>query len=387
MTNMHDVETIVIGGGQAGLAAGYHLRREGRPFLILDANDRVGDSWRKRWDSLRLFSPARFNALDGMPFPAPGFSFVTKDQMADYLEAYAAEFNLPVKSGARVKRVSRQGERFRIETTGADVFEADNVVVAMANYQRPSVPAFAAELSPEIRQLHSMHYANPSQLRPGPVLVVGLGNSGAEIALEVSGTHQTYVSGRDPGSIPFRIDGLASRLFLSQVVFRGVFHRLLTVDTPVGRRARGHGDRPTTPLIRVRPGHLEAAGVQRLGRTVGVREGLPLLDDGRTLEVSNVIWCTGFQASFEWLDLPVHGVHGPLQERGICTVEPGLYFVGLHFQYAQSSSMVQGVSRDAARVVRAIVARARTTATAQARNSTTPDARQVTLGGQHVAAR
>jgi putative flavoprotein involved in K+ transport len=291
MTTTQYVETIVIGGGQAGLAVGYHLRRQGLPFLIVDANARIGDAWRQRWDSLRLFSPARFNGLDGMAFPAPGFSFITKDEMADYLEAYATRFELPVRTGVRVERLSRQGKRFHIEAADDQTFEADNVVVAMANYQRARVPEFASQLSPHLTQFHATAYRNPDQLQPGAVLVVGLGNSGAEIALEVSRTHKTYVSGRDPGSIPFRIDGLASRLFLSQVVFRGVFHRLLTVDTPIGRRAQAQAHGRTTPLIRVLPSHLHAAGVERLGRTVGVRDGLPLLDDGRTREVSNVIWC------------------------------------------------------------------------------------------------
>jgi putative flavoprotein involved in K+ transport len=352
------IETIVIGGGQAGLAVGYHLRRKRLPFLIVDAHERIGDAWRTRWDSLRLFSPARFDGLDGMSFPAAGFSFITKDEMADYLEIYAAKFELPVRTNTRVERLWRDGGRFCVEAADT-LFEADNVVVAMANYQRPRVPAFAAELAPSITQLHSKDYRNPSQLRPDPVLVVGLGNSGAEIALELSRSHRTYVSGRDTGAIPFRIDGLASRLFLSQVVFRGVFHRLLTVDTPIGRRVhKQHAAGHKTPLIRVRPGELVSAGVERLGRTVSVDGGLPLLDDGRTIEVANVIWCTGFNQSFEWIDLPVHSEFGPLQEKGICSVEPGLYFVGLHFQYALSSSMLQGVSRDAARVVGAIAQRA-----------------------------
>jgi putative flavoprotein involved in K+ transport len=351
------VETIVIGGGQAGLAVGYYLRRRNLPFVILDANEHIGDSWRKRWDSLRLFSPARYDALDGMPFPGPGFTFITKDQMADYLEAYAARFELPVENGMRVTSVSRDGDRFRVQTAAGAVFESDNVVVAMADYQEPRTLEFASELAPEITQFHSMQYRNPAQLAPGALLVVGMGNSGAEIALDTSRTHVTYISGRDPGSVPFRIDSLASRLFLSQVVFRGVFHRLLTVDTPIGRRAqtRAHN---TTPLIRVRPRQLEAAGVEHVGRTVGVRNGMPLLDDGRTLEVANVIWCTGYLPGFDWIDLPIHGPHGPLQERGIST-EPGLYFVGLQFQYAMSSSMVQGVSRDAVRIVGAVAKRVR----------------------------
>jgi putative flavoprotein involved in K+ transport len=355
MTSTQYIETIVIGGGQAGLAVGYHLRRQHLPFIILDANARVGDAWRNRWDSLRLFSPARFDGLDGMPFPAPEFAFPTKDEMADYLEAYATRFELPVKTSTQVERLSRRGDRFQIETAAGEMFEANNVVVAMANYQQPRTPEFAAQVAPDVTQLHSTAYRSPEQLQPGPVLVVGFGNSGAEIALEVARTHKTSISGRETGSIPFRIDSTVSRLFLAQIVFRGAFHRLLTVDTPIGKRAaKAQAARHTTPLIRVLPKHLAAAGVERVGRTVGIRDGLPLLDDGRILEVANVIWCTGYEPSFEWIDLPVHGEHGPLHEKGVCTVQQGLYFVGLHFLYAMSSSMVQGVSRDASRVVRAI---------------------------------
>ena len=357
------IETIVIGGGQAGLAVGYHLSRQKLPFAILDASTRVGDAWRNRWDSLRLFSPARFSGLDGMPYPAPAHTFVTKDEMADYLEQYAAHFQLPVRGGVRVDRLWREGDRFRISAGGRH-FEASNVVVAMANYQEPRTPAFAGQLSTSITQLHASAYRNPSQLQPGGVLVVGAGNSGAEISVEVvKGGQATWLSGRDPGAIPFRIDGLAARLFLSRLVIGGVFHYLLTVDTPIGRRARAQGLNHATPLIRVRPKDLAAAGVARVPRTVGVRDGLPLLEDGQTLDVANVIWCTGYAPGFRWIDLPVFGEHEPLHERGIVPSQLGLYFVGLHFQYALSSSTLRGVSRDAARVVRAIAAR-------QARTST-----------------
>src|SRR6185437_477148 len=163
-SNTH-VNTVVIGGGQAGLSVGYHLSRHGVPFVILDANARVGDTWRRRWDSLRLFTPARASALDGLPFPAPPFSFPTKDAMADYLEAYAAHFALPVRSGVRVDRLSRVGDRFLV-VAGDTRLEADNVVVAMGYYQRPGRPAFAADLRPGIVQLHSFEYRNLAQLRP-----------------------------------------------------------------------------------------------------------------------------------------------------------------------------------------------------------------------------
>ena len=179
------IDTIVIGAGQAGLSVGYHLARRGVPFVILDAGERIGDQWRKRWDSLRLFTPARFSSLDGLPFPADADSFPTKDAMGDYLEAYARRFALPVRCGVRVERVSRLGERFLV-IAGDQRFEADNVVVAMANYQRPRVPAFANELDPRIVQLHSFDYRNPAQFQEGAVLVVGAGNSGAEIALDAA---------------------------------------------------------------------------------------------------------------------------------------------------------------------------------------------------------
>src|SRR4051812_11336100 len=212
-TKTESIQTIVIGSGQAGLSIGYHLASRGLPFVILDANQRIGDAWRNRWDSLPLFTPARFSSLDGMQFPAPPHSFPTKDQMADYLEAYAERFYLPVRNGVKVDSLTRNGNHY-IVTAGDRRFEAEHVVVAMASYQVPKAPWFARDLHPGIVQLHSRDYRNPSQLRDGGVLIVGAGNSGSEIALEVSRGHRTWMSGRDTGHIPFRIAGLAARLFL-----------------------------------------------------------------------------------------------------------------------------------------------------------------------------
>jgi putative flavoprotein involved in K+ transport len=351
------LNTVVIGGGQAGLSVGYHLARRGVDFLVLDASARVGDTWRRRWDSLRLFTPARHAGLDGMPFPAPPFSFPTKDQMADYLEAYARRFALPVRSGVRVDRLSRQGERF-VVTAGSTRFEAENVVVAMANYQRPRVPPFAGELDRGIVQVHSFEYRRPAQLRAGDVLVAGAGNSGAEIAVEAVKGHRTWLAGRDTGHVPFRVDGLAARLVLSRLVLRVVFHRVLSLATPIGRKARPKMLHRAAPLIRTRPRELAAAGVIRVPRVVGVRGGLPLLADGRVLDVANVVWCTGYDPGFSWIDLPVFGGDGePLHEAGVVAAQPGLYFVGLHFLYAFSSEMIHGVGRDAARIAAVVAAR------------------------------
>jgi putative flavoprotein involved in K+ transport len=350
------VETVVVGGGQAGLSVGYHLARRGLPFVILDANERIGDSWRSRWDALRLFTPARHDGLDGMSFPASRHSFPTKDEMADYLEAYAARFELPVRTGVRVDRLARNGGPFVVASHDLR-FEADNVVVAMSNWQRPRRPAFAKELDPAVVQLHAGEYRNPSQLREGGVLVVGAGNSGAEIALEVARAHPTWLSGRNTGHVPFRIEGVAARLALTDIVLRLAFHRVLTVKTPMGRKVRSKILSHGMPLVRTKPKELVAAGVERVRRTVGVRDGLPLLEDGRVLEVANVLWCTGFAPDFAWIDLPVLGEHGPMHERGIVKDEPGLYFVGLTFLYAASSSMLHGVGRDAKRIAEAIASR------------------------------
>jgi putative flavoprotein involved in K+ transport len=357
MREIERIPIVIIGGGQAGLSVGYHLARQGLPFVILEANQRVGDSWRARWDSLRLFTPARFDGIAGLPFPAGPNEFPTKNEMADYLEGYAKRFQLPVRTGARVTRLSRRGDRYLVET-GDTVYEAEHVVVAMATFQRPRVPSFARELDPAVVQLHSSEYRNLAQLQSGGVLIVGAGNSGAEIALETArGGHPTWVSGRDTGGVPFRLNSLVGRL-LVPFVFRVIFHRILTMSTPLGRKARPAIVAKGGPLIRVKQRDLAAVGVERVARTKGVENGRPVLEDGRALDVTNVIWCTGFDPGFSWIDLPVFGKDGePAQQRGIVPGEPGLYFVGLHFLYALSSTMIHGVGRDAEHVAKAIATR------------------------------
>ncbi|HEV3472445.1 MAG TPA: NAD(P)/FAD-dependent oxidoreductase, partial [Actinomycetota bacterium] len=182
-------ETLVIGGGQAGLAMGYQLSRRGLSYKIVDANPRIGDAWRNRWDSLRLFTPNRLNGLPGMPFPGYHFGFPGKNEFADYLEAYARRFDLQVETGVKIDRLTREGDRF-VATGGGRRFEADNVVVAMSSWQRPRVPDFASKLDPRILQLNVAEYKNPTQIQEGDVLVVGAGNSGAEVAMELARTHK-----------------------------------------------------------------------------------------------------------------------------------------------------------------------------------------------------
>jgi putative flavoprotein involved in K+ transport len=347
------VDTIVVGGGQAGLAVGYHLARRGVPFLILDANERIGGAWRSRWDSLRLFTPARYDSLPGMPFPSSKYYFPTKDEMADYLAAYAARFNLPVRSGTTVQRLAKRGNRFVLQADDRE-FETENVVVAMSNYQKPVTPPFAGQLHPDIVQMHSVDYRRPSQLRDGDVLIVGAANSGAEIATELSKTRRTWLSGRHVGNLPFEYDGTAARLFLTPLLLRGVFHHVLTVGTPIGRKLRPKMLNHAAPLIRVKPKRLAAAGVRHVARVAGVQNGKPLLTDGTVLDVANVIWCTGFDPGFSWIDLPVMDGAEPRHESGVVTQMPGLYFVGLQFLHAFSSIMIHGVGRDAERIANAV---------------------------------
>jgi putative flavoprotein involved in K+ transport len=344
------VETVVIGGGQAGLAVGRELARRGQSFVILDANERIGETWRRRWDSLRLFTPARYDGLPGWRFPAPGWSFPTKDEMADYLEAYAARFELPVMTGVRVDRLFKHGDRF-VVAAGNRRFEADRVVVASGAHRTPRVPDFASELDPGIVQLHSSQYQRPSQLREGGVLVAGAGNSGAEIAFELARTRPTWLAGRQVGEIPVRHGSLAARFVLPAIRFLG--HHVLTVRTPIGRKVGPKLAAEATPLIRVKSKDLAAAGVERVPKIVGVRDGLPVLEDERALEVRNVVWCTGYRHEFPWIDLPVFGENGqPVHDRGIVRSTPGLYFVGLLFLYAVSSDVLPGVGRDAKRVAK-----------------------------------
>lgn len=356
-TELERIDTIVIGGGQAGLSVGYHLTRRDVPFVILDASERVGDSWRERWDSLRLFTPARYDGLDGMPFPAPRHSFPTKDEMAAYLEAYARRFELPVLSGVRVDRLARNGSGF-VVSTGERRFEAESVVVAMSSWQRARLPEVARDLRPDILQLHSSDYRNPEQLREGDVLVVGVGNSGAEIALDVAGDHRTLLAGPDTGHVPFRVERLLGRVLLP-VVMRLLFHRVLTTSTPIGRRARPKMIAKGEPLVRVKPKDLAAAGIERLPRVVGARDGLPLLEDDRVADVTNVIWSTGFEPGFSWIDLPIFANGWPDHDRGVVTTEPGLFFVGLKFLHAFSSAQIHGVGRDAARIAELVASRSR----------------------------
>jgi len=357
------IDTIVIGAGQAGLAAGYHLAQRGLPFVILDADARIGDHWRDHWDSLRLYSPARSDGLPGMRFPGASYHWPTAREMADYLEAYATRFDLPVLSGVHVDRVRRAedpSDGFVVEA-GGRTWQAAQVIVATGAFRKRSIPAFASQLHPSVRQLHSSDYHRPSDVPDGPVLVVGLSHSGADIAFELSSTNPTTLAGHSHGEMPIRVtDTPRARLGWPVVSF--LFTRVFTLRTPIGRRMAPHVRNGGGPLLRIRSGDLARAGVERFdGRVTGVRDGRPLLADGRVVDVKTVVWATGFKPDYGWVDVPgfLGGDGWPVGRRGVSEAAPGLYFLGVPFQWAFSSMLVAGAGRDARYLVKQLAKRVR----------------------------
>ncbi|MFD4440051.1 flavin-containing monooxygenase [Nocardia sp. NPDC058519] len=364
MTTQH-IETLIIGAGQAGLSCGFHLRRSGRPVLIVDGNERVGDNWRRQWDTLRLYTPAKYDSLPGLPFPDEDrWSYPGKDAVAEYLETYALHWDLPVRMSTRVDRLTARTGGGYAARVGDDTITCDNVVVATGTFGRtPFVPDFAADLDPGIRQLHSSRYRRPSQLQPGTVLVVGASHSGTDIAYEVAAVQPTILSGRDCGQMPIRLESRSTRLAIPVLVF--LARHVITRRTPIGRKAmreiRFHGG----PMLRVKRADLAARQVRReTSRVTGVVDGLPVLADGTVLDVRNIVWCTGFEQVFDWIQVPVIGEDGwPREYRGVVDEAPGLFFCGLSFQYAFSSMLWPGVGRDAQYIARRIAARTNTRAT------------------------
>lgn len=341
MGERHDV--VVVGGGQAGLATAYLLARAGVDFVVIDDRARPGDAWRARWDSLRLFTPAGFCALPGMAFPAQRNHRPGRDEMADYLTRYADVFGLPVRHGTRARRLDRVDGRYLVGTD-LGVFEAPHVVVATGAFAAQRTPPYAAELDPSVRQLHSTRYRNPAQVDVETVLVVGAGNSGAEIALDLAPGRRVWLAGRNTGHVTGRLD---ARLYRPLAAV-GSGNRL---GRRVAARLAGHG----TPLVGIRERDLAAAGITRVPRTVGTCDGMPQLAGGRTLAVDAVVWCTGCRPDDGWLGMPSGAVQR--QRSGVVRDEPGLYVVGRRFQTTLASSLVGGAGKDAEAVVRAVIAR------------------------------
>lgn len=340
-----DYDTIIIGGGQAGLSAGYFLKKLGQKFIILTKNQKIGDNWRRRWDSLRLFTPVYYNKLPGMEFPSNNPDYLPdKNETGDFLETYAQKFELPVHLDTEVLKIEGNAHSFVINTR-TNSYTSKNVIVATGAFHNPHVPNFSKDFSKNIFQIHSSDYSNPSQLKEGDVLVVGAGSSGLQIATEIKElNHQrkVWLSGPNTGTFPRQILGIDIYHFFAPTVFR-----IPTKSMPgkiVKAVSYRHGDLVLRPTYK----KMIKAGVKRVGRTVGVKNNLPLLDNGNTLDVSNIVWCTGFRHNFKWIKLDIFDDVGyPLHNRGIIEKFPGIYFLGLHFQYSISSSLLGGVGKDA----------------------------------------
>jgi len=339
----------VIGGGQAGLAMGYHLAQRGLCFEIVDAASEVGAVWRSRWDSLRAFTPAQYDNLPGLAFPAPPDTYPGKDDVAGYLQAYAARFKLPVRAGTRVTSLTRSDGVYLARAKGG-AWEARQVVVATGPFQVPFIPPIAKELDPGVRQLHSAEYRNPAIMPPGRILVVGAANSGCQIAAELAATHTVELAvGQRMPAVPQRPLGRdvwwwASMLRLDRVtVGSRLGRRLASRDQVIGggprQLARRHG-------VRIRPRATGAAG-----RTVRFA-------DGAAAEFDAVVWATGFTTDHSWIDIPsVRDERGRIRHQRGITPSPGLYVLGLTWQHTRTSALLGWVRNDAAYLAGQIASR------------------------------
>jgi putative flavoprotein involved in K+ transport len=336
-------DVLIVGGGQAGLAASFYLSQAQVPHAILDAERRVGDAWRRRWDSLELFSAACYSALPGLPFPGDPEHFPAKDEVADYLEGYARTFQLPVKHQTRVRSLERVAGGYRVNTE-AGVSQAEHVIVTTGAYQQPVVPALAARLHAGVVQLHSADYRNPAQLATDQVLVVGSANSGAQIAEDLAASHRVHLSRGH------RLPRLPRRLLGKSLHWWGDHLGLLTASLDGSWRGRTQrGDL----LIGTSLGQLARRhGVQLVGRTVDADGRTVRFQDGRALQTEATVWATGFRSDYSWIRVPeaVDERGAPIHRRGV-TQAPGLYFLGMHNQYSRGSSLIGFVRYDASFIV------------------------------------
>lgn len=340
-------EVVVIGGGQAGLAVGYFLAKQGRDFTILEATGEPGAAWRARWNSLKLFTSARYTGLPGLDFPGHPDRYPLRDEVADYLGDYARRFALPVELDSPARSVSKADGRYLV-TLDERVYTADQVVVATGPFQAPFVPALAQGLDQHVQQLHSSDYRSPDAKSRGAVLVVGGGNSGFQIAEELAAAHEVHMSiGSRQKPLPQRMFGRDLFWLLDTT---GLIHK--SVETRIGRRL---ADRDT--LIGPRPGkRVRRYGLRMHGRTVDAVGRTVSFDDGSQLDVGSVVWATGFRVDHSWIDAPVFDDEGRLVHRRGVTASPGLYFVGLTWPHTRGSALIGFVKDDAEYIAREISA-------------------------------
>ncbi len=338
------LDVLVIGAGQAGLATGYHVGRAGLRYELLDGNSRVGDSWRHRFDSLMLFTPRSYSALPGLAVPGDPQGFPGKDEIANYLEAYAAHFAMPVRLKAAVRSLETSGGNFRVTTSEGGEIESRAVVIATGAFQVPQIPAISNAFSGDVRQLPANAYRRPSDLPAGTVLVVGDGATGREIALELAATHKVFLS-----------TGRARRVTPDRVLGRSIFWWLdhlgllrASRDTPIGRWMKTADPFPGRSLTVPR---LRQAGVNAVPRLAAAEGTTARFADGAVAQINALVWATGYRVDSDWVAIPaVKGPRGAfVHSRGISPVD-GLYFVGQSWQWTRGSALLTGVGADAAYV-------------------------------------
>jgi putative flavoprotein involved in K+ transport len=343
------LDVAVIGGSQAGLAMAWHLARHHLRFAVLEAGTEIGHAWQSRWDSLTLFTPAQYDALPGMPFPGPPDTYPTKDPIAGYLKAYAAAFDLPVRLNARVTKLSQTAEGFEARTNDG-VVRARQVAVATGPFQVPFTPAAAQRLDDSVTQLHSAGYRNPGALPSGPVLVVGGGNSGFQIAEELAATRQVDLSiaTRAP-MLPQRLAGKDLFWWLTRLGLMRV-----TAGSRLGRRMSSREF-----IIGSSRRRLKAAGVRFRPAVAGADGRTIRFADGSSLDAGIVIWATGYRPDYSWIHVPGVTRDGQVICRRGVTEVPGLYFLGLSWQHTRGSALLGFVREDAAYLAGLVTSHAR----------------------------
>ena len=342
------VEVAVVGAGQAGLAIGHQLARQNRSFVIVDGADSIGSAWRRRWDSLVLFTPRRYSGLPGLAFPGDPDGYPGRDEVIAYLERYADTFGLPIRLDSPVRSSTSTTGGFVIGLDRGQI-EAEQVVVATGPFQAPRVPAFAGDLAPEVFQVHSTGYRRPDGVPEGTVLVVGGGNTGFQIAKELAATHKVHLAvGSQQKPLPQRFLGRDLFWWLTKT---GLIHK--SVDTRLGRRASQRDI-----LLGSSPRGLESLGIELRPRATEASGRVVGFADGSTLEVDAVIWATGYRPDHAWIELPVVDSEGRISHRRGVTDVPGLYFLGLSWQHTRGSALIGWVGDDAQFIAQQIAARA-----------------------------
>jgi putative flavoprotein involved in K+ transport len=338
-------EVVVVGGSQAGLAIGYFLAQHGHDFTIFEAAGELAATWRERWDSLHLFTSARYDGLPGLAFPGDPDRYPSKDEVADYLTEYARRFDLPVELGSRVSSVSRANGTYLVEF-GDRAIEADQVVIATGPFQSSFVPPIAEGLGPAVVQMHSAAYRSPRDIPGGLVLVVGGGNTGYQIAEELSASREVHISiGSPQKPLPQRILGRDLFWYLDKT---GLIHK--TRDTRIGRRMHANED----TLIGSSPRGLRRHGVEFHGRALEASGSIMTFSDDTKLDVDTVIWATGFRLDHSWIDVSVFDARGTVVHKRGVTESPGLYFIGLPWQHTRGSALLGFVKDDAEYLARQI---------------------------------